>query len=471
MVGGPCPECGDDLAPDQRYCISCGHRVESSLAPSYMPGALEGFGERGEVRRGFPMPIPAAGLIAAATLGFGVVMGTAISPNLSSLVAGERVDGPTVVQAPPEDEKPDKSSKPKGGGGGGSNSIGSTGSSSVPSYGGSTGGFYGDTGSYPDSTGTGTDTGTGGVAPDDGGGGKKPKPKPDYTFITGTVVHKNPVAQSYSISDGGALSAIHAETLPSFGAKVKVPIRKLANGTFAEAAGRQNQGQATAARFTGVVTDSADGLAPAKPDVYTVSGHGASVPVLADDPTGTTPSPAVGRLITVDIQFRSAQPTDFPPATGPFLCADPAPPTSFPTPPLFPGKQVWQAGSPTLNAAPITSAVIETVTQWTCAAPGRAVISADDIHYSGRNLDLPTSPAVDPNKFAWGEALMASVTIAGGAVTQIDGARSDQGVKGADSAVTGQGTLARVASLARLARVARATDLKIEKFAARNARR
>jgi hypothetical protein len=195
------------------------------------------------------------------------------------------------------------------------------------------------------------------------------------------------------------------------------------------------------------------------------------VPVLADDPTGTTPSPAVGGLITVDVEFRSAQPTDFPPATGPFPCADPAPPTSFPTPPLFPGKQVWQAAAPTVVPTPVTSAVIETVTQWTCAAPGRAVISADDIHYSGRNLDLATTDAVDPNKLAWGEALMAGVTIAGGAITSIDGARSDHGTSGADSAATGQGTLARVASLARLDRVARATELKIAKVAAREARR
>lgn len=456
MIGGPCPECGDELAPDQRYCISCGHRVASPLAPSYMPGSVDGFGERGEVRRGFPMPIPVAGLIAAATLGFGVVMGTAISPNLSSLVAGERVEGPTVVQAPP-DKKPDRSSKSKGGGGG----SGGGGSTSIPGFGGSTGGFFGDTGSFG-----GGGTGGGGT----GGKGKpkpKPKPKPEYTFISGTVVHKNPVAGSYSISSGGSLSAIHAKTLPSFGAKVKVPIRVLANGTFAEVAGRQNKGQATAVRFTGVVTDSRDGLLPGDPDIYTVSGRGASVLVFAEDASGVTPSPLVGSLITNDVQFRSASaPVTFPPPAPPGPCAGSG---SFPNPPLFPGKQLWQAGSPTVVPTPVTSAVIETVTQWTCA--GRAVVSSDDIHYSQSNLDLPTSAAVDPNRLPVGEALMASVTIAGGAVTEITGARSDDGSAGADSSSTGQGTLARVASIAQVARVARATDLKIAKVAAREARR
>jgi hypothetical protein len=425
-----------------------------------MPGSLDGFGERGEVRRGFPMPIPAAGLIAAATLGFGVVMGTAISPNLSSLVAGERVDGPTVVQVPPEEPKPDKSSKSKGGGGGGG--AGSTGSTSIPSYGGSTG-YYGDT-TFGDST----DTGTGGVGNDGGGGNKpKPKPKPDYTFISGTVVHKNPVAGSYSISSGGSLSAIHAKTLPSFGAKLKVPIRVLANGTFAEAAGRQNKGQATAVRFTGVVTDSRDGLVPGDPDIYTVSGRGASVLVFAEDASGITPSPVVGSLITNDVQFRSASaPVTFPPPAPPGPCVGSG---SFPNPPVFPGKQLWQAGPPTVVPTPVTSAVIETVTQWTCA--GRAVVSSDDIHYSQSNFDLPTSAAVDPNRLPVGEALMASVTIAGGAVTEITGARSDDGAAGADSASTGQGTLARVASIAQVSRVARATELKIAKVAARNSRR
>jgi hypothetical protein len=141
---------------------------------------------------------------------------------------------------------------------------------------------------------------------------------------------------------------------------------------------------------------------------------------------------------------------------------------------VSPGKQIWQAAAPTVVPTPVTSTVIETVTQWTCppaAGPSSAVLSSDDIHYSGSNLDLLAAPAVDPAKLIPGHALMASVTIAGGVVTSIDGARSDSGIAGAESAATGQGTLARVASLARLARVARATDLKIAKVAARDARR
>ena len=219
MNAGPCPECGEELAADQRYCISCGHRVEASLAPSYHP-VFDGGAERGAARRGFPIPIPVATTIAAVTLGFGVVMGTAISPNLSGLKAGEYVAGPTVAQAPaPEPEPPAKKQKGTGDFDAGATTTGTDF--------GDTSGFYGSTGT------TGSTGGTGGVAPDNDK--KKPKPKPDYTFLTGTVVHQNPVAGSYSISAGAGLSAIHTtRALPVVGTQVKVPIRVLANGTFSE---------------------------------------------------------------------------------------------------------------------------------------------------------------------------------------------------------------------------------------------
>ena len=138
MNAGPCPECGEELAADQRYCINCGHRVETSLAPSYHP-VFDGSGERGDARRGFPIPIPMATTFAAVTLAFGVVMGTAISPNLSGLVAGEHIAGPTVVQAPEPSPSPRRTGRPrqtaKGSSGfGGSSAFGTSFGSS---------GFYG----------------------------------------------------------------------------------------------------------------------------------------------------------------------------------------------------------------------------------------------------------------------------------------------------------------------------------------
>ena len=445
MNAGPCPECGEELALDQRYCINCGHRAEVSLAPSYHP-VVDGMGERGAARRGFPIPVPIAVTFAAATLAFGVVMGTAISPNLSGLVAGEHIDGPTVVQAPtPEPEKENGAAKtPKGTSGDGSSAYGTSLGSS---------GFYGTTGS------SGSTGGSGGVNPPSG---DKKKPKPDYTYLTGTVVHQNPVASSYSISAGAGLSAIHtSKALPAVGAKVKVPIRVLANGTYAEEAKRQVLGTVTQAKFSGVVTDSRDGLAAGDPDVYTVSARGASVLVLAPDASGTTASPGVGSLISTTVEIRNSVAVTFPPPLFPGTCPPPA--TSFPGPPtIFPPKQLFQAAPPTpLVTTPVTTTVIETVVQSTCTAPGRAVLSTDDIRQGQSDAHLPTAAGIDPSKLLPGEAVMASVTIAAGALTEVTGTASDQGIKGADSNAGSQGNLARIA---------RKTEIAVAKAASRQRR-
>ena len=356
MNAGPCPECGEELALDQRYCINCGHRAETSLAPSYHP-VFDGMGERGDARRGFPIPIPIATTFAAATLAFGVVMGTAISPE--PLGPGRRR---STSPARPSSRRPPPSRRsrrgppttPKGSSGFGGSSTFDT------SFGSS--GFFGTTGS------SGSTGGTGGLAPPSG---DKKKPKPDYTYLTGTVVHQNPVASSYSISSGAGLSAIHtSKALPSVGAKVKVPIRVLANGTYAEQAKRQVQGTVTSAKFSGVVTDSRDGLVAGDPDVYTVSARGASVLVLAPDATGTTASPGVGSLISTTVEIRNSAAVTFPLPLPPGTCLPPA--TSLPGPPtIFPSKQLFQTGPPTpLVATPVTTTVIETVVQSTCTAPG-----------------------------------------------------------------------------------------------------
>jgi hypothetical protein len=444
---GPCPSCGDELASDQRYCVTCGARNESSLAPSYMPGAFDG-AERGQARRGFPIPVPIATTFAAAALGFGVIMGTALSPNLSGLKAGEYIGSPEVVtQTPAEPPKDKGSSKNKGGGGGGSSSFDT--SPSTSSFG---SGFYGSTGSSIGTTTTpGIDNGPGGVAP--------PKPdKPKQKYLAGTVIHQNPVAGSYSISSDGAISAIHGKQLPSIGTKIKVPVRKLSNGTYAEEGEREKKGSAAGATFTGVVTDSRDGLVAGDPDVYTVSARGASILVFAPDPTGITPSPGVGQPITTKVEIRASVGTVFPPALPPGACPVPSP--AFPRPAIFPAKQLWQSATPVLTPTPVTSTVIETTVQSTC--PASAVLSSDDIRYGNSDVDLLAAPGVNPALLVPGEALMAQVTIAAGALTGITGTTSDNGAKAADDDTTGQGNLAKAASK---------TDARIARAAAKHARR
>src|SRR4029077_8156644 len=100
-VRGPCSSCGATLASDQRYCVECGQRVGPPLAmPFSLPtGAPAAAGA--PTRRVWPLPIPPelASLLAALALGFGVVLGTAISPNLAGIVAAP---SPSVVaEAPP----------------------------------------------------------------------------------------------------------------------------------------------------------------------------------------------------------------------------------------------------------------------------------------------------------------------------------------------------------------------------------
>ena len=126
--------------------------------------------------------------------------------------------------------------------------------------------------------------------------------------MSGTVVHANPAAGSYALAlSGGELVAIHAAKLPRPGAKLRVPIRRLANGTLAEAEGPAKSGTAARAAFDGTVTwANPDPLAPA----YTVSWLGASILVqVPPDPTGTPPVlPALGSYVTVEVAIEPRAP-------------------------------------------------------------------------------------------------------------------------------------------------------------------
>jgi len=113
-VRGPCSSCGAQLATDQRYCVECGQRVGPPMALPYaLPAGLtEPAGAASRWAFALPVPMQMASTFAAIALGFGVVVGTAISPNLAGIVAAP---SPTVVaQAPP----PEAPSTPSGGGGG-----------------------------------------------------------------------------------------------------------------------------------------------------------------------------------------------------------------------------------------------------------------------------------------------------------------------------------------------------------------
>jgi hypothetical protein len=428
-VRGPCSSCGAQLASDQRYCVECGQRVGPPLALPYAltPAATATASPTGKRVLHLPIPPEMAGLFAALALGFGVVLGTAISPNLAGIIAAP--SPPVVAEAPPETP----SAAPSGGGGG------SPAPAPAPAA------------AVASTTPTGSSGGGGG-----GGGShkkkkkKKQKPEEGITF-SGTVVRLNPVAQSYTVSTGGGLTAIHADTLPKVGDQVESEVRKLNNGTYAEDGSRGTTGTTAQASFQGTVTYCADlehpttpcSTAPTPGDhfVYAVSGLGASV--LVSSPQGA-PLPPVGSQVQVGVQIGAAA----------FSQIDPASPDdwtdySAPCNPVS-SEQNGVPAAPTtateLTQTSLTvnpsreSAILEAVVQETNCADG-LVLSADDVREAGRDL-LPLSvPAgIDQSRLARGQAVQVAVDLAGGSLT-LTGITSDQGTGGADDPSQGQGTL------------------------------
>jgi hypothetical protein len=430
-VRGPCSGCGAPLASDQRYCVECGQRVGAPLAMPYAlpatgPGPVAADG--GRMWR-LPIPPEMAGLFAAIALGFGVVLGTAISPNLAGIVAAPAP--PVVAATPPESPAPAAG----GGGGGGAPAPAAAAAAPVTTV----------------ASTTPTDSGGG-----NGGGGhhkkkKKKKNKPEEGIhFSGTVIRSNPVAQSYTVSTGGGLVAIHADTLPKVGDQVESTVRKLNNGTYAESGTRNPTGSADGASFQGTVTYCADLEQPTAPCdgsnstdhyVYTVSSLGASVLVTWPH-SATSPPPQVGTRVQVGVQigvaFQPVQPLssdDWTPYDGcnPSGNEQSGVPAQTNTVPELTETSITSSGT-------ATSTTLEATVQTVC--PGGLVFSSDDIREAGRDLGAIAIPAgIDPAKLSRGQAVQLAVDVAGDGALTLKGVTSDQGAAGADDASQGQGTL------------------------------
>jgi hypothetical protein len=434
---GPCSSCGAQLAVDQRYCVDCGQRVGPPMALPYIVPGQVGAPPATAGLLGFALPIPlqTVSTFAALALGFGVVVGTAISPNLAGIVAAP---SPTVVAQAPPTETPSSPATGGTGGGGGGGGI-SSGSGTT---------FTSDT-----STGSGSGTGGGNGG---GGGGKKKKKKKQkqqpQTF-TGTVVRVNNVAQSYTLAAGGALISIHSAAPPKVGDTVQSPVRRLKNGTYTEQGARKAQGTATDANFLGTVTycadlqqpaASCDGSVGADKYVYAVSSLGASVLVTA--PSTPTP-PRVGTQVQVGVHigapFAPVPPTvttDFtayPPPCTPSGDEGAGAPAQDPTVP----ELIQTSIAP---AAQQTNALLEAVVQQTNCTDG-LVLSADDNREAGRDLRFLTVPTgIDQTKLTRGQAVQVAVDIDGSGNLTLKGITSDAGAAGADDPSQGQGSLAGV---------------------------
>ena len=431
-----------------RRVRSAGRRAAGAAVPA---GGDARRGRRGWRRLGAgAAPAPAvAPTFAALALGFGVVVGTAITPNLARTLAGP---APLIAAAPPAEP----SAPPPSGGGG----------APVASTGPSSSGFD----SFSEDS---SDSSTG------GGKGKKKKKKKKQDHLTGTVVRVNPNAASYVLVEDFTLKAVHVkggDDLPAPGVVVRVPVEDLENGTYGEDGKRKNQGSAATASFSGTVTfneppagdtsDPADGVddyvdRDETDDIYTVSGRGASVLVHAADPlpADNTPPP-VGSVSLVTVAI--ADPVATAPASGypappSGYCGVAAPP-AFPTPPIVPSK-VLQQTSVSAGTVPVATAEIGSIVQATCPAEGTALISADDIRESELSMVVGVAPGINLSALAPGQSIIATGTIEDGAtppfppgtkvLKTLTGVANDTGYSGADDEGGGQESLLRHAQASR----------------------
>jgi len=311
------------------------------------------------------------------------------------------------------------------------------------------------------------------------------EPDPEEEALAGIVLHANPAAASYTIVEpAGTLDVVHAAKPPPAGAKVGVPVRLLANGTFAEAGKWTKSGLRTRATLSGTVTyvDST-ATAPA----YTVSKRGVSVLVhVHPDPTGAAPTlPALGAFASVAVEIEKLAPAPPPagasasgapsspiPVAEPVPPADPeetvpppappaepvpapAPPVPTPAPvpagpscppnpalppPAQPSAILWQRQVKT-QGKPFTYGDFAGIVEALCPDSGQLLLSADDIRESGHELSFAVPATIETAKLEVGQSILATATIAADGALALTGLASDERTKGAEDAKSIQGDL------------------------------
>jgi hypothetical protein len=283
----------------------------------------------------------------------------------------------------------------------------------------------------------------------------------------GLVVHANPAAGSYTVVEaGGLMNAIHAAKLPVPGTKVSVPVRTLANGTYAEDGKRRQTGRKASATIAGVVTFvHSDPVAPA----YAVSKRGVSVLVRArPDPSGALPVlPQLGAYAIVKVEIEKSSTTGATPAApaspaAPPPAATPVPPVTEPSPadpataspalscvpdsaqPLTvpaPTAILWQA-SLDADGAPFASSDFAGVVTALCPAEAKLSLSGDDLRQAGADIVFTVPPAIDVTGLKVGDSVAATAKIEASGALALTGLASDERSMGADDPKATQGDLA-----------------------------
>lgn len=419
----------------------CG--VPSAVAvPAEQPAIEAAAGRPG--RFAIPLQPQVAVLATALALGFGGVIGSALSPGIETLLAA-------AATAPPATASEEAADIGAGGGeGGSSGSSGESPSADAPS-------------ATPTSTTPATTTPTEEPIeeeapteePTDEDPVDDPLPDDDTTLATGTVVRVNPAAQSYSLASGGALSTVHAKQLPDPGAEIEVSVESLFNGTLSEAGERRESGGEKTASFAGTVT-----FVHEEEPLYVVSSAGASIPVRVNQPgTGKPDLPPLGALITVEVEIGPAsevdpgaaegdEPGDVGPTTDP-AGVDPGEVTQCsaeepsPAEPIDPEIELKQA-SYTVDFEELSTARLEGIVQASCPEVDQIVISADDLRETEADLTLTVPKGIDPADVKAGESVTVNANPVPGddGTLELSGLAGDDGLEDADDSSAGQGDLA-----------------------------
>jgi hypothetical protein len=233
------------------------------------------------------------------------------------------------------------------------------------------------------------------------------------------------------------------------GAKLKLSVARLANGTFEEAERPKTVGKAGIATLRGVVTFvDPDPAAPA----YTISGRGSSILVrVRPDQSGAAPSlPAINSYATVTASIAretaSSPPPPAPPAATEAADAGPVAPTCAPEPgrpPLRsfrPAADLWQQ-KVEVEVEPATYLDLAGMVAALCPATGQVLLSADDTGVSAHDLVLTAGPKIEISKLRVGDSLLATATVEPDGSLTLVGLASDEQMKGADDAKSAQGDL------------------------------
>ena len=243
------------------------------------------------------------------------------------------------------------------------------------------------------------------------------------TTFTGTVVHLNPKAGSYTLAADGELIAIHSGHLPDIGETLEVDTLTLANGTYGEDGDRQRSGKRGRASLGGVVT-----FRDPKTGIFTLSATGASV--LVRGGAQRTPPP-LGKRADVEVRFAD-HPEELPIApAGHEGCeqAAGAPEGTADLPRAGGDRPHRRRGTRPHSSTADIEAIVEGVCR---SNPRKLVVSADDLRESGQDI-----PVGVPQKFQFanietGDVVKLSASIGESGNYTLTGIASDERRQAAD---------------------------------------